>query len=369
MPEQRTKIGIVGCGKISGIYFASGKNFNNIEVVACADMIMERAKAEAERHGVAKALTVEQLLNDPDVEIVVNLTIPIAHAEIAIAALQAGKHVYGEKPFAVTRAQGKEIIELASKKGLRVGCAPDTFLGSGHQTCRRLIDEGVIGEPIAAAAFMLGHGHESWHPDPEFYYAKEGGGPMMDMGPYYITALVNMIGGVKSVSGSARITFPERTITSEKKRGTKIVVGTPTHLAAVLDFANGAIATLVTSFDVWAHHTPNIEVYGTEGSLRVPDPNGFGGNVEVWTANKREWEEAPTTHGYTGARGLGVSDMAAAIRSGRAHRANGALAYHVLDVMQGTLDAAASGRRYNTEYIVERPSALPTGLEEGEIDI
>ncbi|HZO91686.1 MAG TPA: Gfo/Idh/MocA family oxidoreductase [Chthonomonadaceae bacterium] len=359
----KVNVGIVGCGNISGIYFRNLKKFRNTEVVACADLIPERARAKAEEHGVPKALTVEQLLNDPDVELVVNLTIPVAHAEIALASLEAGKHTYGEKPFTVTREQGRKVLELARAKNLRVGCAPDTFLGGGHQTCRKLIDEGVIGEPIGATAFMLCHGHESWHPDPEFYYARTGGGPLMDMGPYYVTALVNMIAGIQRVTGSARITFPERTITSQPKHGKKIEVETPTHIAGVLDFANGAIGTLVTSFDVWAHQLPNIEVYGTEGSLRVPDPNGFGGTVLVKRMDEKEWREVPLTHGFAeNARGLGVADMAAAIRTGRPHRASGDMAYHTLDVMQGILDASESGTHYRPESPVERPAALPTDM-------
>ncbi|HLH81161.1 MAG TPA: Gfo/Idh/MocA family oxidoreductase [Chthonomonas sp.] len=364
-----TRIGIIGCGNISDIYFEAGKRFRNLEIVACADLLMERAKEKAEKHGVPKALSVDQLLSDPDVEIVVNLTIPKAHAEVALAALEAGKHVYGEKPLAVSREQGRRMVSLARQKGLRIGCAPDTFLGGGHQTCRKLIDDGVIGEPVAASAFMLCHGHESWHPDPEFYYDKEGGGPLLDMGPYYLTALVNMIGGIRRVAGAARITFPERTITSQKKYGTKIVVGTPTHIASTLDFHTGAIATLVTSFDVWAHHMPNIEVYGTEGSLLVPDPNGFGGRVLVKRHDEPEWREVPLVYGYTGnARGLGVADMAAAIRSGRAHRASGDLAFHVLDVMLGILESSEQNRHYFPETTVDRPKALPLGLQDGEID-
>ncbi|HLI48721.1 MAG TPA: Gfo/Idh/MocA family oxidoreductase [Chthonomonas sp.] len=364
-----TRIGIIGCGNISDIYFEAGKRFRNLEIVACADLLMERAKEKAEKHGVPKALSVDQLLSDPDVEIVVNLTIPKAHAEVALAALEAGKHVYGEKPLAVSREQGRRMVSLAKQKGLRIGCAPDTFLGGGHQTCRKLIDDGVIGEPVAASAFMLCHGHESWHPDPEFYYDKEGGGPLLDMGPYYLTALVNMIGGIRRVAGAACITFPERTITSQKKYGTKIVVGTPTHIASTLDFHTGAIATLVTSFDVWAHHMPNIEVYGTEGSLLVPDPNGFGGRVLVKRHDEPEWREVSLVYGYTGnARGLGVADMAAAIRSGRAHRASGDLAFHVLDVMLGILESSEQNKHYFPETAVDRPKALPLGLQDGEID-
>lgn len=363
-----TKIGIIGCGNISGIYFQSGKRFQNIEIVACADMVLDRAKAKAEEYGVPKALTVEQLLADPDVEIVINLTIPKAHSEVALAVLESGKHVYGEKPFTVNREQGLKVLDLARQKGLRTGCAPDTFFGGSHQTCRKLIDDGVIGEPIAATGFMMGHGHKSWHPDPGFYYAREGGGPLLDMGPYYVTALVNMIGGVRRVTGSARATFPQRTITSQPKKGEVITVETPTHISGTLDFENGAIATLVTSFDVWAHQHSNIEVYGTEGSMLVPDPNGFGGVVKVKRMGETEWREVPLTHGFAeNSRGVGVADMALAIQENRPTRASGELAYHVLDVMLGILDASESGKHLELTSGVERPAALPTGLPEDSV--
>ena len=249
-----------------------------------------------------------------------------------------------------------------------MGCAPDTFLGAGHQTCRKLIDDGAIGEPVAAAAFMACHGHESWHPDPEFYY-KPGGGPMFDMGPYYLTALVNLLGPVRRVTGSARITFPERLITSEPKSGTKITVDVPTHVAGVLDFANGAVATIITSFDVWAHNLPRIDVYGSEGSLSVPDPNGFGGPVRIRRSGDSEWTEVPHTHGCAeNGRGIGVADMACALRSGRPHRTSGQLAYHVLDVMHAVHDASREGTHIELESTCDRPTPVPTGLAEGTLD-
>ncbi|MDI6828220.1 MAG: Gfo/Idh/MocA family oxidoreductase, partial [Armatimonadota bacterium] len=303
------KVGIVGCGNICGIYFQNAKMLEAIEVRACADIIPERAKAKADEFG-CKAMSVEELLADPEIEIVLNLTIPNAHASIAIAALEAGKSVYNEKPLAITREDGRKMLDLAKSKGLLVGCAPDTFMGGGIQTCRKLIDDGWIGQPVATTAFMVCHGHEGWHPDPEFYY-KAGGGPMFDMGPYYLTALVNLIGPVRRVTGSARITFPERIIGSEPKRGTVIKVDVPTHVAGVMDFANGAVGTIITSFDVWAANLPRIEIYGTEGSLSVPDPNTFGGPVRIRRAGDKEWADVPLSHGYAeNSRGLGVADMA-----------------------------------------------------------
>ncbi len=263
------------------------------------------------------------MLNNDEIEIVINLTIPASHAEVSKAVLSHGKSAYSEKPLALTTADGKSILDLATEKGLRMGCAPDTFLGAGIQTCRKLIDDGWIGEPIAASAFMTNHGHESWHPDPEFYY-QLGGGPMLDMGPYYLTALVNLMGPVVRVTGSARATFAQRTITSAPKYGKVIDVEVPTHVMGVLDFANGAIANVLTTFDVWSASLPFIEIYGTQGTLSVPDPNTFGGPVKVRRYSDKEWSEIPLTHPYAqNSRGLGVADMATAIVSGRPHRASG----------------------------------------------
>ncbi len=362
------KVGIVGCGNISGIYFAAGKKFDVLNIAACADLDIDRAKAKAEEHGVPKACSVEELLADPEIEIVINLTIPKAHYEVCLAAVNAGKHTHVEKPLCVTREQGKHLLKTAKEKGVRVGAAPDTFLGGGHQTARKLIDDGWIGEPIGASAFMLCHGHESWHPDPEFYY-KAGGGPMFDMGPYYLTALVALLGPIKRLTGSTRVTFPERTITSAGKYGQKITVDVPTHVSGIMDFANGAVGTILTSFDVWHHNMPNIEIYGTEGSMRVPDPNGFGGPVSIRKAGASEWTEMPLTHGFAdNSRGIGVADMAYAIQSGRAHRASGELGYHVLEAMHGFHDASSSGRHYEMESTTSRPAALPLNLPKGALD-
>jgi predicted dehydrogenase len=365
---KKVKVGVIGCGNISPIYFKAGKKFDILDIVACADLLMERAEARAAEFDVPKACTVEELLSDPEIGIVLNITSPNAHAEVAFKALEAGKSVYNEKPLAITREDGKKMLSMAQKKGLLVGGAPDTFLGGGHQTCRKLIDDGWIGEPIAATAFMTCHGHESWHPDPEFYY-KVGGGPMFDMGPYYLTALVNMIGPVKRVSGSTRITFPERTITSAKKFGTKVEVEVPTHVVGVLDFSNGAIGTIITSFDVWSANLPRIEVYGTEGSLSVPDPNTFGGPVMVRRMGAQEWSPIPLAFGYAeNSRGLGIADMAYSLRFGRRHRANESLTYHVLDIMHAIHDASDSGQHVMLESSCERPALLPLGLMEGFLD-
>jgi len=364
---KRTKIGVIGCGNISGAYFSAGKTFKNLEIAACADLDINRAKAKAEEFKIPKACTVKELLADPDIEIVVNLTIPKAHAEVALATLAAGKHVYGEKPLAVTRKDGQKIMAMAKAKKLRVGSAPDTFFGGGIQTCRKLIDDGWIGKPVAASAFMMSRGHEGWHPQPEFYYDL-GGGPMLDMGPYYLTALVNLLGPIKRVSGSARITFPERMITSQPQCGKIMKVKALTHYAAVLDFAQGAICSMIMTFDCKGAQLPCIEIYGTEGTLSVPDPNGFGGTVRIGGKGK-DWQEIPLTHGYTdNSRSIGVADMANAIQSGRPHRASGELAFHVLDAMEAAADASASGKAVNLTSTCKRPAALPLGLLPGTLD-
>ncbi len=365
---KKVKIGFIGCGAISGIYFKNGKSFDILEVAACADLIKERAEAKASEFNIPKACSVEELLADPEIEIVVNLTVPKAHYEVAMAAIEAGKSVYNEKPLTITREEGRRLLEAAEAKGLRVGSAPDTFFGGGLQTCRKLIDDGWIGKPIAATAFMMCHGHESWHPSPEFYY-EIGGGPMFDMGPYYLTALVNLMGPVKRVTGSAKITFPERLITSRPKYGKRVAVEVSTHVAGVMDFENGAVGTIITSFDVWGAELPRIEIYGTEGTLSVPDPNCFGGPVRILRPDSGGWRDVPLTHGYTeDSRGIGVADMAYGIRTGRRHRADGRLAYHVLDIMHAFHDASSMGRHIELESGCPRPEPLPMGLVKGVLD-
>ena len=264
-----------------------------------------------------------------------NLTIPAAHHEVSMKAVKAGKHAHSEKPFTVTRDEGLELLAAAKAAGVRCGAAPDTFLGGGHQTARKLIDDGWIGEPVACTAFMQCHGHESWHPSPEFYY-KEGGGPMFDMGPYYLTDLVQLLGPVARVSGSTKKSFETRTITSERLYGTEIKVDVPTHIAGIMEFENGAVGTIITSFDVWKHHLPCIEIHGTEGSIFVPCSHPYAG----------------------GGRGLGVADLAQAVIDDRPHRCNGELAYHVLDLMHAFHDASDEKRFVDIESSCERPAAM-----------
>ena len=358
----KTPIGIIGCGTISSTYFKTLRLFENVQVVACADIDPERARRQAELYGVPKVYSVAELLADPDIEIVINLTVPNAHAEIALQAIASGKAVYGEKPIATTRADGHAILDAARIQRVRIGNAPDTFLGSGFQTCIQLINEGQIGTPVAATAFMLNHGMEAWHPDPHFFY-QPGAGPLFDLGPYYLTALIAMMGPIQRVTASMQTTFPERTITSKPKYGTKIPVNTPTHIAGILEFASGAIGTILTSFDVWHQRLPFIEIYGTEGTLSTPDPNRFDGPVFLRRAQDAAWREMPLTHGYTSnARGLGVADMVAAMRADRPHRATGDMAYHVLDIMSSLLQSATEGRHIPLTSTCSRPAAFRAGV-------
>ncbi|MDA8061418.1 MAG: Gfo/Idh/MocA family oxidoreductase [Actinomycetota bacterium] len=357
------RVGVVGCGAISKRYFAAA--YDSFEVVACADLDRGRAEAAAEAHGLV-ALEVEELLADPTIDVILNLTIPAAHAPVSRAALEAGHHVYQEKPLALGRAEAADLLATASRTGRLLGSAPDTFLGAGLQLCRHLIDSGAIGEPVAASAAFLCHGHESWHPDPGFYYRK-GGGPLLDMGPYYLTALVSLLGPVAAVDSMARTTFAERVVTSSPRAGERIAVEVPTHVAAVLELVAGPLVTLVTSFDVWPPRYATFEIYGTEGTLALPDPNTFGGPVRLLDPGGN-WSDVSLDGRPLQQRGVGLADLAVSAMSGRLPRAGGELAHHVLDVMLGVLDSAESGRRVALQSRAERPAPVPVGLAEGEID-
>ena len=365
--EARIKVGVVGCGNVSSVYFEHiNTRYKVIDVVACADLLRERSQGAADRFGIPNVLSTEELMAYPQVELVLNLTNPDSHAEVSLSAIDAGKHVYSEKPLAVRREDGQAILDSAAAKGLMVGCAPDTVLGAGIQTCRKVIDEGAIGDPIGATAFMVNHGHEAWHPNPEFYY-KVGGGPMFDMGPYYLSTLVNLMGPVKRVTGSHRRTSGQRTITSEPLNGTVIDVDVSTHVIGVLDFESGAIASIITSFDVWGSDLPRIEVYGTEGALSVPDPNLFDGQVKLMRAGDDSWTEVPSAY-QEGGRGMGLAEMAWAIHQRRPGRASGDVANHVLDIMHAVHEACDEGRHVDLTATCERPAMVPTGLAEGVFD-
>lgn len=359
MSVEKIPVGIVGCGNISGIYF---KNlctvFDNVTVRACADLDVSRAQTRAGEYPGVAVLSTGELLADPEIRIVLNLTTPPGHYPLAMQAIRAGKSVYNEKPLALTRAEGREMLQAAARAGVRVGGAPDTFLGAGIQTCRSLIDSGAIGTPVGAQAFMLCRGHEHWHPEPDFYY-QAGGGPMFDMGPYYLTALVSLLGPVRRVTGSARISFPRRTITSRPRCGESIDVEVPTHICGIMDFASGAVGTIATSFDVLGSETPCIEIFGSEGTLSVPNPNGFGGPVRIQRDRASEWEEVPLVEGFTeNTRGAGPADLADALLHNRPHRAHGELAYHVLDLMHAFHDASEQERHIHLESTCERPAPV-----------
>lgn len=327
-------VGVVGCGNISDVYLRTLSKSDAIHLVSVCDVIHERAETVGTSYGVTHFGGLEDFLEDPRVEIVVNLTVPSAHFGVTRRAISLGKHVYSEKPLALSFAEGQSLVSEAYAAGLRLGCAPDTVLGAGIQTCREIIESGGMGQIVGAAAHMMCPGHESWHPDPGFYY-KRGGGPMFDMGPYYLTALHTLLGPAVSVMAMTSLLRTTRTISSEPRRGQSISVDVPTHIAGLLKFENGAIGQITTSFDVCAHSFPPIEVYGTEGSLRVPDPNGFGGTPQ-FCPKGGDWSNVEANRPYAAeSRGLGVIDMAYAIAEGRPHRANGDIALHVLEMMEG----------------------------------
>ena len=352
-----TAVGIIGCGAIIGQYLASFRRLDQVTLVAVADLDPARARAVAESYEGVRALSVDELLAAEDIDLVLNLTVPAAHAEVALKAIAAGKHVYGEKPLAATTAEAREVLDAAREAGVVVGCAPDTVLGTGIQTARAAIDEGLIGAPVAATATMVTPGHERWHPNPDFYY-QPGGGPLLDMGPYYVTALVTLLGPVVSVVGAASHTRAERTIGSGPRQGERIPVTTDTHVTGVLVHASGALSTLVMSFDAVKTKSPNIEIHGERGSLAVPDPNYFHGDVQIFGLGRDDWETLPVSAGYIGAgRGYGIADLAST-PEGQEPRAGGALAYHVLEVMESLLDSAHRGQAVAVRSTVERPPAV-----------
>jgi len=360
--QNPVRIGLIGCGAISGAYLKASKHFPILQFVAAADLNREAAEKRAAEFGIPRVLTLEELLRDPDIELILNLTVPKAHVPISTAALQAGKHVYVEKPLAVSRDSGMQLMSLAAEKKLLVGCAPDTFLGSGLQTARRAIDDGSIGRPVAFSAFMMCPGHEHWHASPEFFY-EVGGGPMLDMGPYYVTALLNLLGPVKRLSGFVSIAIPQRTISSQPKAGKIITVETPDHIAGLIEFENGATGPLVTSFATRfpqvSGATP-ITIFGTEGTLLVPDPNGFSGAVKLRRNADAEFTVVPPVFEQKYERSIGLADMATSIRTGQPFRATGQQAMAALDLMLGFLDSSDANRAYTPLVQYERPSPMPT---------
>lgn len=364
------RIGLVGCGNISDIYLINAPRFPGIRFVACADLKAEAAERQAAKYGI-EAVGVAALLAREDIDVVLNLTVPAAHAEVSLAALDGGKHVYSEKPLAGSLADGIAIVETARRRGLRVGCAPDTVLGASIQAARQMLDAGTIGRPVLGTAAVLSHGMEHWHPDPTFFF-KPGGGPVLDMGPYYLTTLVNLLGPVASVQATGQVAFETRKVTTPGSpiEGKDIPVEVLTSVQALLSFESGAEITFLASWDVWRHGLRPLEIHGTEGSMRVPDPNWFGGEIEL-AVGPGEWQTTATderTFGvanwpitdprFANYRGLGLAEMAAAIDAGRPHRANGDVALHVLAVLSAIIAAATTRRRIEIEQRCERPEPL-----------
>jgi len=368
-------VGIVGCGVISTVYMQNMPMFRGIALRACADLRPEVAAAQAAKFGI-EAVSIDALMRRDDIDIVVNLTVPNAHFEVSHAALTAGKHVFGEKPLTVSVKDGRRLVAEAETRGLAIGCAPDTYLGAGGRLARRFVDEGRVGEILAGSAFLMSHGMEHWHPDPEFFY-KPGGGPILDIGPYYIGALVNLLGPVARVQAQGSIGLAERVVTAKGAReGHRIRVEMPTTVMALLEFVAGARVTLAMSWDVWKHGHPGIELYGTEGSMRVPDPNFFGGTVEFserdgeWRgedssvlpfghSNWRSPAWPPTRPNQANYRCLGLAELARSVTEGTVHRSSGRLALHVLEAMYGILQAAETHATVEIGTRVERPAALP----------
>lgn len=357
---EKVNVAVVGCGNISGIYLENlTQRFHNVNVYAISDLIEENVQAKSRQFGIERIMTFEEIIADPQVQIVLNLTTPPLHYPLCKRALEAGKNVYVEKPLSLKYEDGKELVALAEEKGLLLGCAPDTFLGAGLQTCRQVIEAGILGDIIGATAFMVCHGHESWHPGPEFYY-KKGGGPMFDMGPYYLTALVNLVGPVESVSGMTAVSFPTRTITSQPKYGQIIEVEVPTHVNGLLRFKNGAIGNIITSFDVWGSELPRIEIYGSRGSMIVPDPNCFDGEVKIKQYFDGEFHNYPLiTENSANSRGIGVSDMARALLTGeKDFRASCKRGLHVLEIMEKIHESSDQHREIFLESTCEKSVPL-----------
>ncbi|WP_026875181.1 Gfo/Idh/MocA family protein [Jiangella gansuensis] len=355
-------VGIVGLGAISGQYLRALDELTTLRLVAVADLDAERARAVAAEHDGVLACAADDLLAHPGIDVVVNLTTPAAHAPVALAAVAAGKAVYNEKPLAATVADGREILRAAERAEVRVGGAPDTVLGTGVQTARHAIDAGLIGTPTAATATFLSAGHERWHPNPDFYYAP-GGGPLLDMGPYYVSTLVTLLGPVVSVVGRGSTSRPARTIGSGPRAGEQVPVHVLTHVTGILTHASGALSTITMSFDATATLAPPIEVHGLEGSLAVPDPNRFDGDVHHRRLGSTDWGTLPVAAGYTtGGRGLGVAELMTAPSAAEA-RAGGRLALHVLDIMESVLESAGDGAAREIANPAERPAAVPLAAE------
>ncbi|WP_327206396.1 Gfo/Idh/MocA family oxidoreductase [Rhizobium beringeri] len=367
--DMKLRIGVVGCGNISLAYMRNAPLFRGVEIIACADLNADAATRRAAEFDL-RAADVDSLIDDKNIDLILNLTIPAAHFDVSMRALSAGKHVFTEKPLGVTAAEGRRLVDAAAAKGLMLGSAPDTFLGAAGRHARRQMEAGAIGKLVTGTAFMMGRGMEHWHPDPSFYY-RAGAGPVMDMGPYYLTMMVNLMGPIRRVQAVATSGQEERLITAEgPKQGTTFRVGTPTSVLSLLEFDCGATVTFGSSWDVFRHSNHPIELHGTEGSLRLPDPDNFGGSVAL-SSRGVPWQETDTSGELFGAinwpiaapdranyRMLGLADLARAIIEGRAPRASGDLALHVLEVMEAILRAGETGVAQTIAGIVAQPREL-----------
>jgi predicted dehydrogenase len=360
-PGEPVGVAVVGCGTISNEYLRNLTSFADLRVLACADIEVERARAQAAKYGVPGAGSTAEAIGHPGVELVVNLTVPAAHAEVTAAAVSAGRSVWTEKPLATDTTTGRRLVRLAKRHGVRIGCAPDTLLGAGLQSARRLIEAGAIGVPQTALALLQTPGPESWHPDPAFLFQR-GAGPLFDMGPYYLSALAALFGPARQVAALGRRSRDSRVIATGPRAGTAFPVEVPTHVAALIDYAAGQAATLLLSFDSPLHRHGFVEITGTEATLALPDPNGFGGDVRIRTADASDWTATPAT-GAAHGRGLGVLDLAQAIRAGTPHRATGDMGLHVLETMEAIGTSAAEGRFEPVHSTFQLPPAVPEGWD------
>ena len=366
---RKLGVGIVGCGNISAAYFSLAPLFKGIKVMACADINPAAAKARAKEFGVRAEATVEDLMKAKDVDIVVNLTVPAVHYAISRQALDAGKHVYSEKPFVLDVKEGLDLKKRADKQGLRVGSAPDTCLGGAHQQARHLVDSGAVGRITGGTCHVMSHGMEHWHPNPDFFFLP-GAGPILDLGPYYITNLIQLIGPVKRVTALTSTPSKERTIGNGPRLGEKVPVKTPTTIHAIMEFESGAVVTFNASWDVWQHGHSPMELYGEDGTLHVPDPNFFGGELGLTKQDKPVKKLPKSQHAFgvpnqKHARGMmanyrtaGLADMALAIAEGRPHRCSLDMALHAIDVMTGILKSGETGKFVAMRTTCERPEAL-----------
>lgn len=381
-PAKPFRVGLIGTGRISDIYLKTLAKHKSIDIVACGSLNPDESRAKADAYGVPRVAEPEGVIAAPDIDAILNLTIPAAHAEVSLAALEAGKHVYSEKPLVSDLAEGRRVLELAADNGLTVGNAPDTWLGGRWQTVRKLLDRGAIGRPTGVAAFVGTHGTERHNPNPDFYY-QIGGGPMLDLGPYYLSAMVFFLGPIARVAGLSNRAFDRRMIENGPRNGAWMEVEVDTHVAGMLEFESGVIGTINMSFDIWDSEAPRFEIYGTEGTICIPDPdpvhgaNIFQGEVWVRTSDTSRWTHQPrptgrehwlvaeNTHGINeDSRGMGLIEMADAIRHGRAPRCSGALAYHVLEVMTGILDSPTRGEFVPIQSRPPIPEILPETFPE-----